>query len=253
MTAPISTEQTLLRVYLHSADRTPHEPTHARLVGEARRRGMAGATVLHGILGLGRRGWIRPRALSLTQHEPVIVEIVDRPERIAAFVRQVLGKVMIGGIATLERAAVLMYRHRQQNEPADLALASALHPLSTLPSIGQEDNMTIDESGILLRVFIGESDRFEGKPLYEAIVQKVRKLGLRGATVLRGSEGFGANSVVHKAGLLEMSTDLPVVIEIVDAREAIQGLLPHLEKMVAEGMVTMEYVKVLIYREGKGK
>jgi PII-like signaling protein len=191
--------------------------------------------------------------LSLTQHEPVIVEIVDRPERIAAFARQVLGKVMIGGIATLERAAVLMYRHRQQNEPADLALASALHPLSTLPSIGQEDNMTIDESGILLRVFIGESDRFEGKPLYEAIVQKVRKLGLRGATVLRGSEGFGANSVVHKAGLLEMSTDLPVVIEIVDAREAIQGLLPHLEKMVAEGMVTMEYVKVLIYREGKGK
>jgi PII-like signaling protein len=253
VTTPISTEQTLLRVYLHSADRTPYEPTHARLVGEARRRRMAGATVLRGVLGLGRRGWIRPHPWSLPRHEPVIVEIVDRPERIAAFVRQVLGKVMIDGMATLERAAVLMYRHRQQNEPADLALASALHPLSTLPPIGQEDNMTIDESGILLRVFIGESDRFEGKPLYEAIVQKVRELGLGGATVLRGSEGFGANSVVHKAGLLEMSTDLPIVIEIVEAQEAIQRLLPHLERMVAEGMVTMEYVKVLIYREGKGK
>jgi PII-like signaling protein len=108
--------------------------------------------------------------------------------------------------------------------------------------------MTLNENGILLRVFIGESDRLEGKPLYEAIVQKTRELGLAGATVLRGTEGFGANSVVHKAHLLEMSTDLPIVIEIVDAHDKINLLLPHLQSMVREGMITMEYVAIVLYR-----
>ena len=108
--------------------------------------------------------------------------------------------------------------------------------------------MTINKNGVLLRVFIGESDRFEKLPLYEAIVQKARRLGLAGATVLRGSEGFGARSVVHKTALLEMSSDLPIVIEIVDSQEKINLLLPHLESMVREGMITMEYVAILLYR-----
>jgi len=108
--------------------------------------------------------------------------------------------------------------------------------------------MTINEDGVLLRVFIGESDRHGHQPLYEAIVRKVRELGMAGATVLRGTEGFGANSVVHKAQLLEMSTDLPVVIEVVDTRDKVQLLLPHLEAMVREGMITMEYVVILMYR-----
>jgi PII-like signaling protein len=109
--------------------------------------------------------------------------------------------------------------------------------------------MRTNENGVLLRVFIGESDRFDGKPLHEAIIERVRGLGLAGATVLRGSEGFGANSVVHKARLLEMSTDLPIVIEIVDTEEKIKLLLPHLETMVQEGMITMEYVVVVFYRQ----
>ena len=108
--------------------------------------------------------------------------------------------------------------------------------------------MTIKDNGVLLRVFIGDSDKFQNKPLHEMIVQKVRELGLAGATVLRGSQGFGARSVIHRAGLLEMSTDLPIVIEIVDSEEKIKTLLPHLETMVQEGMITMEYVKILMYR-----
>jgi PII-like signaling protein len=108
--------------------------------------------------------------------------------------------------------------------------------------------MTSNENGVLLRVFIGESDRFQGRPLHEAIVQKVRELGLAGATVLRGTEGFGANSVVRRSSLLEMSTDLPIVVEIVDAEEKVKLLLPHLETMVGEGMITMEYVAILMYR-----
>lgn len=109
----------------------------------------------------------------------------------------------------------------------------------------------MQENGVLLRVFTGESDRYQHKPLYEAIVRKARELGLAGATVLRGTEGFGARSVVHKAALLEMSTDLPVVIEIVDTEEKIKLLLPHLETMVQEGMITMEYVVILMYRHNR--
>lgn len=112
--------------------------------------------------------------------------------------------------------------------------------------------MKVNENGVLLRVFVGDSDRFEGKPLYEAVVQKVRELGLAGATVLRGVEGFGANSVVHRATMLEYSTDLPIVVEIVDTEEKVKLLLPHLEAMVGEGMITMEYVVVLMYRHDAG-
>jgi len=109
--------------------------------------------------------------------------------------------------------------------------------------------MTLNENGILLRVFAGESDRAaDGKPLHEAVLSKARELGLSGGTVLRGTEGFGANSVVHKAQLLEMSSDLPIVIEIVDTQEKIQRLLPYLEQVVQEGMITMEYVAIIFYR-----
>ena len=108
--------------------------------------------------------------------------------------------------------------------------------------------MTIQENGVLIRVFIGDSDKHDRLPLSKAIVQKVRELGLAGATVVRGSEGFGANSVVHKSALLEMSSDLPVIIEIADEEEKIKLLLPHLESMVKEGMITMEHVAIYLYR-----
>jgi len=249
----LSAEHTLLRVYLQSADRAPSIPTHERIVKAAREQKLAGATVIRGILGAGYHGLLKPSAWSLVRHEPIIVEIVDSPTKIADFVRGPLDRIMIGGMLTLERAAVIMYRPRgpasaDARATERLALSKALQPLSTTPEIEPGSHMTINENGVLLRVFIGESDRFGKQPLYEAIVQKVRELGLGGATVLRGSEGFGANSVVHKTSLLEMSSDLPIVIEIVDTQEKIDLLLPHLETMVQEGMITMEYVKIVMYR-----
>jgi len=108
--------------------------------------------------------------------------------------------------------------------------------------------MNIPQDGCLLRVFIGESDKWHGKPLYEAIVLKARELHLAGATVLRGPMGFGANSRLHTAKILRLSEDLPMVIEIVDSREKIDELLPHIDQMVQEGLVTMEKVQVLKYR-----
>ncbi len=108
--------------------------------------------------------------------------------------------------------------------------------------------MKIPQDGFLLRVFLGESDQWHGRPLYEAIVLKARELHLAGATVLRGPMGFGAKSRLHTAKVLRLSEDLPMVIEIVDSKEKIDVLLPHIDEMVTEGLVTLEKVQVIKYR-----
>lgn len=108
--------------------------------------------------------------------------------------------------------------------------------------------MQIPEDAVLLRIFIGESDRWEHKPLYEAIVLAARERHLGGATVLRGPMGYGKTSRLHTAKILNLSTDLPLVIEIVDSEAAIEAFLPELDKMISGGLVTLEKVKVLHYR-----
>lgn len=108
--------------------------------------------------------------------------------------------------------------------------------------------MTIPQRGYLLRVFIGESDKHKGRPLYEAIVLKARELKLAGATVLRGPMGFGKRSRLHTAKVLRLSEDLPMVIEIVDSRAKIEELLPHLDEMIGDGLVTLEPVRVIRYQ-----
>jgi len=108
--------------------------------------------------------------------------------------------------------------------------------------------MTIPEDGYLLRIFVGESDRFGHHPLYEAIVLKARERGLAGATVLRGLMGFGKHSILHTAKILRLSEDLPMVIEIVDSREKVDEFLPLLSEMIKDGMVTLERVTVFQYK-----
>ena len=108
--------------------------------------------------------------------------------------------------------------------------------------------MKLEGDGTLLRVFIGESDRWHHQPLYEAIVFEARKRGLAGATVLRGPMGYGANSRIHTAKILRLSEDLPLVIEIVDGVAAIDGFLPVLDEMVTEGLITTEKVHIVSYR-----
>jgi PII-like signaling protein len=107
--------------------------------------------------------------------------------------------------------------------------------------------MKIPQDAVLLRVFLGESDRSDHRPLYEAIVLKAREAGLAGATVIRGQMGFGHSSRLHTAKILRLSEDLPLVIEIVDSEEKINGFLPALDAMMGSGLVTIEKVKVLRY------
>jgi PII-like signaling protein len=106
----------------------------------------------------------------------------------------------------------------------------------------------LEGEGKLLRIFVGESDTWHGKPLYQAIVERVREQGLAGATVVRGIEGFGAHSHLHTSRILRLSEDLPVVIEMVDTAEHIDQVVPLLDEMVSEGLVTIEPVHVLTYR-----
>jgi uncharacterized protein len=111
--------------------------------------------------------------------------------------------------------------------------------------------MQIPTDAMLLRIFLGESDKWEHKPLYEAIVLAARKAQLAGATVLRGPMGFGKSSHLHTEKILRLSMDLPLAIEIVDSEEKINSFLPTLDKMIGGGLVTLEKVKVLHYRSGE--
>ena len=100
----------------------------------------------------------------------------------------------------------------------------------------------------LMRILIGESDKYQGKPLYEALIERFRTKGLAGATVLRGVAGFGAGSIVHTEKVLRLSLDLPIIIEVVETEEAIQAVLPDLDEMIGGGLITLERARVIMYR-----
>jgi len=108
--------------------------------------------------------------------------------------------------------------------------------------------MKIEGTGLLVRIYIGETDHWQGKPLYQAIVELLRSRGIAGATVLRGIEGFGARSHLHTTRILRLSEDLPVLIEVVDAEERLRTILPELDAMVGDGLITLEHVEVITYR-----
>jgi PII-like signaling protein len=105
----------------------------------------------------------------------------------------------------------------------------------------------------LVRIFLGESDRWKGQPLSIALVEAMRAAGLAGATVFKGIVGYGAHSVVHAARILDLSSDLPIVIELVDTEEKVEAFLPTLDEMVSEGLVTIESVRVIAYKAGEPK
>ena len=108
--------------------------------------------------------------------------------------------------------------------------------------------MKLEGHGKLLRIFIGESDTWHGKPLYQAIVERAREHGMAGATVIRGVEGFGKRSHLHTTRILRLSEDLPVVIELVDSEERIREIMPVLDEMIGDGLVTLEAAEIITYR-----
>ena len=250
----VEAEQVLCRFHLSSFVRHRDEPLYQWIVGAARHEGLQGATVLKGIMGLRPNGaFLAGSSWALSQELPVIVEIVDGPQRIEALLARVEPFFTEGEI-TLERAHVALYRGGGD---------TGRSVMPAVDVIASQDNsaawkvttMKLPEEGVLLRIFMGEADREPGgdRPLYEAIVRRAREAHLAGATVLRGPLGYGKNSIVHSAKLLELSTDLPIVIEIVDAEEKIRAFLPVVDELVTEGMVTLEAVRILKYAASPAK
>jgi PII-like signaling protein len=228
-------------------------PAYEWVVRHARKRGLAGATVLRGVYGFGSRGLAPKEGWHVAHGLPLVVEIVDSGEAVGRFYTEEVGPHLKHGMVTLERAVVMRYRGGrgaagEENKPMDIF--KRVQDFSTLPTIGGSDAMTMQSDGVLLRVFVGDADKFEGAPLYEAVVKKARELGLAGATVLKGTMGFGAHSVLHTAKVMELSEDLPMVVEVVDSEEKVRKLLAEVDGMVKEGMITMEGVRVVAWRKG---
>jgi hypothetical protein len=244
----VDAEQVLCRFHLSNFAGHRDEPMYQWIVETARRDGLQGATVLKGVAGLRPNGAVLVESpWKLAQELPVIVEVVDTAARIQALLAKV-EPVFREGTITLERARVLVYR-------ADGA--SGGHVVPEVNVVESQDDsaawevktMKLPEEGVLLRIFIGEGDKEPGRdrPLYQALVHRAREAQLAGATVLKGPLGFGKHSRVHSAKLLELSSDLPIVVEIVDAEEKIKAFLPVVDALVTEGLVTLETVRVLKY------
>jgi hypothetical protein len=241
-------EQVLCRFQLSNFIRHGMSPLYEWIVETAHREGLQGATVLKGFYGLRPEGSVlEEHTWSLSQELPMIVEVVDEPARIEALLARV-EPAFREGVITLERAHVLVYRAGAREPSPPLTGRKILATTTTSAAYGVR-TMKVPEHGVLLRIFIGESDKEPGRdrPLYEAIVRRAREAHLAGATALRGPMGFGRHSRVHTAKLLELSTDLPIVIEIVDSEEKVDAFLPTVDELVTEGLVTLEAVRIVRY------
>jgi PII-like signaling protein len=250
----IEAEQVLCRFQLSNFIRHGLSPLYEWIVGMAHHEGLQGATVLKGFFGLRPEGSVlENHAWSISQELPVIVEVVDEPAPIEALIARV-EPVFREGVITLERAHVLLYRAEPRRTRGSLTARNIIATAHRSAAAGVRF-MKVPENGVLLRIFIGESDKEPGRdrPLYEAIVRRAREAHLAGATVLRGPMGFGRHSRVHTAKLLELSTDLPIVIEIVDSEEKVDAFLPTVDELVTEGLVTLEAVRIVRYVSPEGR
>jgi PII-like signaling protein len=266
----LEAEQVLCRFHLTSCAHHGAEPLYGWIVAAARALDMQGGTVLKGFMGLRADGTVlRESAWRLSQDLPVILEVVDGPRHIEKLLARV-EPALVDATVTLERAHVALFRATD----AELPLRDQMPRGPAQPDAGKRDvasrdvaprydvvatkgsgtawevrTMKLPADGVLMRIFIGESDRDRERdlPLYESIVLRAREAQLAGATVLKGPMGFGRHSRVHTAGLLELSTDLPIVVEIVDEAAKIDAFVPVVDALVSEGLVTLEAVRVLKY------
>ena len=241
-------EQVLCRFHLSNLAHRRDEPLYQWIVETAHHLGLRGATVLKGFMGLKSDGaLVGEKRWSLAHEVPTIVEVVDEASQIERLLKAV-EPAFHEGLITLERAHVLIYRSGKDPGPR-IGEGVAVLDSKAESAAKEVSTMKLPEEGVLLRIFIGEADRepSTGRPLYEAIVRRAREAHLAGATVLKGPLGFGKNSRVHAANLLELSSDLPIVIEVVDSEERLNAFLPTVDELVTEGLVTLEAVRVLKY------
>jgi uncharacterized protein len=219
-----------LRIILGQADQHRHHPVFVEIIQRARSTGMAGATAISGVVGYGASSRVhRQHTWPLSADTPVVVVIVDQPERIDQFAAG-LDELIVGGLVGRGPVEIL------GRPPGPTELEE------------REGHMRREGTGKRLTIYCGEADRYRHHSLAEAVVELAREEGIAGATVLRGIEGFGASSRLHTSRILSMSDDLPMVIEMVDRDDRIVAILPRIEQMIGTGLVTLEDLQVWQYR-----
>jgi PII-like signaling protein len=246
-------EQTLLRVYLRNTDKHGWGPLAQFFLRRAMDQRLEGATLIRCECGLDVAGrLLEPRWWSLVRRVPVVLEVFDSPRAVGAFLA-VLAEHVAEGLVSLERAHVLVHRRKRAQAEAVARRLEVPGPPAAwahLPDPEEFPIMRQSLEGQLLRVFIDASDRAGGEPLFRVILHRAKEQGLAWAGVIRPDKGFGAHNRLHSA-TGEYETDVPLVVEVIDTAAKIQELLPFVDEVVEEGLITTEGVRLLRYGPGQ--
>jgi PII-like signaling protein len=248
----IPSQASLLRLYSNANETCAGRSVYRAAVEVARRSGMAGASVFPVEMGYGAHRSIRDLASEYSSFEiPIVVEIVDAAERIAALLDE-LTTMVSEGLVVVRPVQVVRYRHAAERTEA-VSPGSASGRPSAQGRVSHEEDTTpmkIEGDGKRVTVYVGSADTWNGHNLAVAVVEQCRAMGMAGATVSRGVMGFGKHSVIHRAHLLGFSEDLPEKVEIVDRPEEIDRLLPILDEMIGGGLIVVEDVHIVRYLHG---
>jgi PII-like signaling protein len=220
-----------LVIYVNALQHHHGKPVYEVIVQFLHRHGCAGATVTRGVAGYGESGRVHEAHLfSLAEDVPMRIEVVESEQKINALLPWIYDFVDKGLIEVQDTEIIKFTRHKLQAEEA--------HAMK---------HEKLEGKAKMLRIYIGEDDRWEGEPLHEAIVKKLRMMDIAGATVYRGLIGYGAQNRVHRSGFLGLSKDLPIMISIIDTEEKIRSVLPVLDQMVDEGLIALSDVEIIKY------
>ena len=225
-----------MRILIGEHDTWNGKPLYQALVQALRANEIAGVTVYRGILGYGANRRIhKDSTLNLSHDAPILLTVVDNEEKLRAFF-PVLDQMVKQGLVVLSDVDVIKYSHAQP-----------------LPAVKGATEMKLEGKAKMLRIHFGEDDQWQGRPLYQAIVERCRQLDIAGASVYRGIEGYGASTIIRRSHMLRFSSDAPILVQIIDTEENIQRLLPALDEMVAEGLIAMSDVEVIKYVHQQGQ
>ena len=220
-----------LVIYVNALQHHKGKPVYEAIVEFAYRHGCAGATVTRAVSGYGRSGKVHEAHLfSLTEDVPMRVEVVESEQKINGLLPWIYDIVENGLIEVQDTQVIKHTTHKEQPE-----------------EVHSVKHVKLEGHAKLLRIYIGEDDRWEEEPLHDAIVKKLRMMDLAGATVYRGLSGFGAQQRVHRSGFLGLSRDLPIMISVIDTEEKIRNVLPVLDEMVDEGLIALSDVEIIKY------
>lgn len=229
----LSGENSLLRIFIDESDKIMHKRTYEVLIESAREEGLAGCTVLSGLAGYGAGKQLHtPIDAEGAGRFAMIVETIDDPVRVAKFWEKI-EPVLAGAASLVTEERIFVHHYGPGNGK------------QTGESI-QMQNMAGEN--VLLRVYLGESDKAGHEALYLDVVKRARKLGLAGCTAIRGVAGFGADSVIHENHAFRLSQDLPIVLEVVDTVEKVQTLLKEIRPLLKGALITESKVRVHQYQ-----